>query len=145
MRSTWFTALPAIVVLVGCANPEEDKPLREDDRAYSTSVDDRAYVAARCAALYSATAQTLVVQDTDLAETKQSEAAAFLGRVAHTPQDVFFHWSTEYRERLHRQEDPATTLLGKDYDACSAILILIRNGDKLEERTPAELKFIIGG
>lgn len=78
MRSTCVTALAVaiVAVLLGCAAPGGPKPIREDDRAYSISVDDRGYIAARCAALYSATAQTILAEDADLAETKQSRRRA---------------------------------------------------------------------
>jgi hypothetical protein len=80
-----------------------------------------------------------------MAERMKKEGAEFLARVPHGPENVFLEWSGEYGARLDRQEPPQTSLTGKDYVACSAMLLLIRDGDKMEKYTRAELKYLMGG
>ena len=145
MICMWATALLLLPVL-GAFEPAQAQDLiRDDKRAYSSTAKDRAYIAARCAALYSEAAQVARAENRALADTKASEAMEFLKRVDPPSESVFLQWSSEYRAKLARQENVATSLLGKDYEACAGVLLLIRDGDKMSGYSRDELKYLMGG
>jgi hypothetical protein len=121
------------------------KPLIDDDRAYSAKTPDRAYIGARCAALYLGFAESMMAADRVGAKRLGDEAKAFSRRVPNPPESVFLEWASAYGERFAREELPEQSLTGKDYNVCSGTLMLIRDGDHIERYTRAELKFLFGG
>ena len=145
MIRIWATTLLLISVLCAFESAQAQAPIRDDARAYSRATADRAYIAARCAALYSEMGQFLLDQDSAVANAKMSAAKEFLKRVVPPLENVFVQWSTRYRAQLARQEDPATSLFGKDYVACGAVLLLIREGDKMDTYNHAGLRYLMGG
>jgi hypothetical protein len=145
MIRKWATALLLLPVLGAFEPAQAQDPIRDDKRAYSSTAKDRAYIAARCAALYSEMAQFTREANSALADTKASEAMEFLKRVAPPSESVFLQWSSEYGAQLARQENPSTSSLGKDYEACAGVLALIRKGDKMSGYSRDELKYLMGG
>jgi len=145
MRNTVVAGLLLLAMCAFSAEAEGQKPLRDDDRAYSNAIEDRRYVAARCAALYSEIAQTIVGDQGGVAAAKLSEAGEFLKRVPEPAEDVLFKWSSEYRKRLPEQTTPGVSLWQADYEACGATLRLIRNGDNITKYTRRELRYLMGG
>lgn len=118
--------------------------LRNDDRAYSPSDADRRYVGMRCAALYSEIAQA-TVGEPGLAQTKTAEMAEFLGRVTPPDQPLFFAWSATYKDRIHADSLADTASWRKDYEACSGLLLIIRDGDHLTRYSRDALRYLMGG
>jgi hypothetical protein len=80
-----------------------------------------------------------------LATAKSSEAGGFLKRVPAPPENVFLEWSAQYRRELAKMPKPETSLFGKDYEACSGVLQLIRGGDNLGKYSRDELMYLMGG
>ena len=138
-------ALLLFPILGARESAQAQTPIRDDARAYSGATGDRAYIAARCAALYSEMGLFLLDSDSATANAKVSEAKEFLKRVIPPSQDVFFDWSPRYRAAFARQEDPATSLFGKDYIACGGILALIRDGDRMDRYSHAALRYLMRG
>ena len=124
---------------------ESQTALRDDNRSYSASISDRRYVAARCAGLYSEIAQSLASEQPSVSTAKAADARTFLERVQNPAEDVFLSWSSEYRKLLSTQSETATTLWHSDYEACSGILALIRQGDNLAKYSRDELRYLMGG
>ena len=145
MIRIWATVLLFLPVLGAFDSARAQAPILNDDRAYSSATSDRAYIAARCAALYTELAQFALDQDRAFANTKTSEAKEFLKRVVPPLESVFLEWSTQYRAQLARPEDPATSSLGKDINACAGVLALIRKGDNMSNYNRDELKYLMGG
>lgn len=144
MRKTVVAALLPLAVCAFSREAEGQKSLRDDDRAYSNAMADRRYVAARCAALYSEIAQTIVGDEGAFA-AKSSEAREFLKRVPQPQEDVLLRWSSEYRARLIEPNNPGASLWQTDYEACRAILLIIRDGDNMTKYTRQELRYLMGG
>lgn len=136
-----------LLLLAICAPLRVDaqKPIRDDDRAYSQASENRGYVAARCAALYSEFAQEIIGANDRLSAVKESEAYEFLKRVPNPLETVFLDWSGLYKAQFAQQSDPNTPLWGKDYKACSGVLLLIRTGDNLGKYSRRELRYLMGG
>lgn len=150
----WKAALLALLFAhAPCRQLLAQKPLVDDDRAYSSTAASRGYVAARCAALYTEFAQELAGDTSSAAVEKAKEKAAaahdFLRRVSPPQENVFLQWSGEYRARMSQlPRDPvriAKTLWGQDYDACGGVLGLIRDGDHMERYNRRELRYLMGG
>jgi hypothetical protein len=102
MTRIWAAILLLLPMLGGSGLVQAQSPIRDDDRAYSGTAQDRAYIAARCAALYSEMAQVASAQDKALAQTKASEAREFLKRTSKPDESVFLQWSGEYRAQIAR-------------------------------------------
>src|SRR6266404_5120164 len=145
MRNTVVAGLLLLAMCAFSTEAEGQKPLRDDDRAYSNAIEDRRYVAARCAALYSEIAQTIVGDQGGVAAAKLSEAGEFLKRVPEPAEDVLLKWSSAYKKRLAEQNNAGTALWHADYEACHAMLILIREGDNTTKYTRRELRYLMGG
>ena len=145
MRNTVVAALLLLAMCAFSRETEGQKALRDDDRAYSNAMEDRRYVAARCAALYSEIAQTIIGDEGGVAAAKLSEAHEFLKRVPEPAEDVLFKWSSAYKKRLAEPNNPGTALWHADYEACRAILLLIRGGDNITKYTRQELRYLMGG
>jgi hypothetical protein len=138
--------LVGLVISATCAFSnavEGQKALRDDDRAYSNTIDDRRYVAARCAALYSEIAQSIAVEQPNLASAKSSAAHEFLKRVPNPSKDVFLSWSREYKKQVAKQNHAPRW--HSDYEACSGVLALIREGDNLAKYSRDDLRYLMGG
>jgi hypothetical protein len=144
MTSTVAAGLLMLAILAP-RRVDGQKPIRDDDRAYSKVAENRGYVAARCAALYSEMAQATAGQQDSVAAAKASESRDFLKRVPDPPENVFLEWSSEYRARLTKESNPEASLWGKDYEACSGVLHLIRGGDNMAKYSRRELRYLMGG
>ena len=123
------------------------KALIDDERAYSAKDGDRAYVAARCAALYMKMAEGVATTNDTLSKRKASEAREFLRRLPPPPESVFLEWSTVYGRDMAKSEAnlilPAKTLYGRDYaTVCASTLLIIRDGDHMGKYSRAELKYL---
>ena len=135
----------SILLIVTARSSYAQKPLRNDDRAYSSSIDDRGYVAARCAALYSKMVEAIQPVETqaerDFADAKMSAVAIFLKRVPHPQENVFLEWAAEYGIRV-KTEAPTSSVWGQDYEVCQPTLLIIRDGDHMNKYSRSELGYM---
>lgn len=145
MRKLWVVGWASFATGAFASAAESQTALRDDNRSYSASTSDRRYVGARCAALYSEIAQSIALEQPSVSTAKAADARTLLERVQHPAEDVFFSWSSEYKKLLSTQSETATTLWHSDYEACSGILALIRQGDNLAKYSRDELRYLMGG
>ena len=145
MRAIVVAGLIFVASCTVSTTVEGQKPLIDDGRSYSNAPDDRRYVAGRCAALYSEVAQTIAIEQPNMATAKSSDAREFLKRLPNPSEDTFLSWSREYKALLAAQTEAATTLWHSDYNACSGVLALIRSGDHFAKYTRDELRYLMGG
>jgi hypothetical protein len=151
MTHTRLSVSLAALVLAAMFTGREanaQRALVDDDRAYSAREPDRAYISARCAALYLNVAESAAGTNDSLYKKKGAEAMEFLHRVppSVSPESVFLDWSNRYGQSM-KESDPrdlGKSLWAKDYRVCSPTLDVIRGGDRLGKYSRAELRFLFG-
>jgi hypothetical protein len=93
--------------------------------------------------LYSEIAQSIAVEQPNLASAKSSADHEFLKRVLNPSKDVFLSWSREYKKQVAKQNHAPRW--HSDYEACSGVLALIREGDNLAKYSRDDLRYLMGG